>query len=80
MWHGWERREEAYTGFWWGNVRESDHFEDPGLDGRIILRLIFMKWDEEAWTGLIWLRTGTGGSTCKHGNEPSGFNKMQGIS
>ena len=34
-----------YAGFWWGNVIERDHFEDPGLDGRIILRWIFRKWD-----------------------------------
>ena len=25
---------EAYTGFWWGNLRERDHLEDPGTDGR----------------------------------------------
>jgi hypothetical protein len=29
--------------------------------GRIILRWIFRKWDIGAWTGLIWLRIGTGG-------------------
>jgi len=33
----------------------------PGVDGRIILRLIFRKWVVRAWTGLIWLRIGTGG-------------------
>ena len=33
------------TGFWWGNPRERDHFEDPGVDGSIILRWIFNKWD-----------------------------------
>ena len=26
-------------------MRERDHLEDPGVDGRIILRLIFRKWD-----------------------------------
>jgi len=36
---------EPYTGLWWGNLREGDHLEDPGLDGRIILRRIFRKWD-----------------------------------
>jgi len=40
-----EGRVEAYTGFWWGNMSERDHFEDPGIDGRIILRWIFRKWD-----------------------------------
>jgi hypothetical protein len=31
------RREggEVQTGFWWVNVRERGHLEDPGLDGRI---------------------------------------------
>jgi hypothetical protein len=37
----------TYTGFWWGKVRERDHLEDPGVDGRIILRRIFRKWDVE---------------------------------
>jgi len=23
---------------WWGNLRERDHLEDPGVDGRKILR------------------------------------------
>ena len=35
--------------------------EDPGVDGKIILRGIFRKWDGGAWTGLIWLTLGTGG-------------------
>ena len=33
-----ERRDEAYTGFWWGNLRERDHLGDPGVDWRKILR------------------------------------------
>jgi hypothetical protein len=35
--------------------------EDPGVDGTIILRWIFRKSDVKTWTGLMWLRTGTGG-------------------
>jgi hypothetical protein len=35
----------VYTGFWWGNLRERGHLEDLGVDGRIILRWIFSKWD-----------------------------------
>jgi hypothetical protein len=34
---------------------------DPGVDGRIILRWIFRKWDVDVWTGSSWLRIGTGG-------------------
>jgi len=34
--------------------------ENPGVDGRIILILISKKWDGKVWTGLIWLRIGTG--------------------
>jgi len=29
-------RGEACTAFWWGNLRERDHWRDPGADGRII--------------------------------------------
>jgi hypothetical protein len=50
---------EGYTGFWWENLRERDQLEEPGLDERIIVKRIFKNW--EVWTGLIWLRTGTGG-------------------
>ena len=50
-----------YTGFWWGNLRERDRFEDPGLDEIIILRWVFRKWGEGAWSGLIWRRLGNGG-------------------
>jgi hypothetical protein len=54
-------RGEAYTGFWRENLMESDHSEDPVIDGRIILRWIFSKWDVGVWTGCSWLRIGTGG-------------------
>ena len=32
-----ERRGNMYTGFGWLNLRERDHLEEPGVDGRIIL-------------------------------------------
>jgi hypothetical protein len=49
-------RREACIRFWWGNLRGKDHWGDPGVAGRIILRWIFRKWDVGVWTGLGWLR------------------------
>jgi len=54
-------RGEVYTGFWWVNLREKDHLEDTGIDGRIILRWIFRKREVGVWTRSIWIRIGTGG-------------------
>jgi hypothetical protein len=56
---GWEER--RIQGFGGGNLKERDRLGDPGVDGRIILRLIFRKWDVGVWSGSSWLRIGTGG-------------------
>jgi hypothetical protein len=53
-------KREVHAGFWVGDVREGDHLGDPGVDGRIILKWIFQKWDG-ARTGFRWLRIGTEG-------------------
>jgi hypothetical protein len=42
---------EVYIGFWWEDPREGDHLGDPGVDGRIILKRIFKKWDR----GMNWI-------------------------
>jgi hypothetical protein len=62
--------EEAYTGIWWGNLRERDHLGDPSIDERIILRWIFRKWDY----GLDRPGSGQGQAvgTCECSNERSG--------
>jgi len=38
-------------GFGEENLKERVHLENPGVDGRIILKFIFMKWDG----GLSWI-------------------------
>jgi hypothetical protein len=58
MWRVWGRG-DVCTVFWWGNLRERDHWGDPDVDGRIILRCIFRKW--VVGTGWSWLWIGTGG-------------------
>jgi len=38
--------------FWLGKLRERDHLGDSDVDGKIILRWIFSKW--EMW-GMDWI-------------------------
>jgi hypothetical protein len=47
MWNVWER-EGVHAGVWWPDLKERDHKEDVGVDGRTILRWIFETLDEEA--------------------------------
>jgi hypothetical protein len=46
-------RGEVHTGFWWGDRRKGDHLEDLDVDGRIILKWIFKKWDGDG--GMDWI-------------------------
>jgi hypothetical protein len=48
--------------------------ETPGIDGRIILKLIFRKWDE----GMDWIDVSEQehvAGSCECGNEHSGSTK-----
>jgi hypothetical protein len=38
-----------------------DYCGEPGIDGRLVLRWIFRKWNVGIWTGLSWLRVGIDG-------------------
>jgi len=40
---------EVYTGIWWGNLREGDHLENPGVEGSVILSWMFRRWDMGVW-------------------------------
>ena len=51
---------------------ERDHWGDPDIDGGIILRWIFRKWEGVVGTGWSWLRIEAGDGPCEYGDEPSG--------
>jgi hypothetical protein len=44
-----------------GKPEGKSHLKDPDIDGGLILRWVFRKWDVGSWTGLSWLRIGTDG-------------------
>jgi hypothetical protein len=51
MWHVWGTG-ELLIGILSGEQMQRYHFEDVGIGSRIILKLIFKKWDGEDWIDL----------------------------
>jgi hypothetical protein len=41
----------VHVGVWWDSLRERDHLEGVGIDGRIILKWIFKQWGG----GMDWI-------------------------
>jgi hypothetical protein len=70
---------EVHTGFWCENLREIEHLEDLRVDGRLLLKCIFMKCHRKEWIEFIWLGIRTDGGLCECGNEPSDSIKCEGI-
>jgi len=60
MWHVWGTG-EVHTGFWLGDLRETDQLEDLGIDGRTILKCILKKPVGMTYIPLDWLRIRTNG-------------------
>jgi hypothetical protein len=42
-------------------VKERELLGYMGVDGMILLKCIFKKWNMKLWTGFNWLRIATGG-------------------
>jgi hypothetical protein len=47
-------------------MRERNNLEEPGLDGRVIIKWIIKKWVLGVLIGSSWLRIRTGGIKLFH--------------
>ena len=49
------RTGELNTGFWWGNLKEGDRLEDPGIDGMgwRVMDWIDMPQRRDRWRALV---------------------------
>jgi hypothetical protein len=63
----------------WTAICLADCLEDPGLDGRILLKVIFKNYDIWVETTFIWLTTATAGGLLSTRIWTFGFHDIQGI-
>jgi hypothetical protein len=64
MCHSWGR-EEVFTGFGLGGPKVRDHWEDPGIGGRTILRWTLGTQGSMGRNGFGWLRIGSSGGRLR---------------
>jgi len=60
MWHNVQKQEafiektrKMHTVFWWKNLKNIDHLEDLGIDGRTMSPRILVKYDGRVLTAFI---------------------------
>ena len=73
-WDGWDiwhvlGTGEVHTGFGWKYFMEGYQLEDLGLNGRVILKLMFKKWNLKARTESLWLRIRRDNEVLRYGRQ-----------
>jgi hypothetical protein len=72
--------EEVLTGFWLEGPKARHHWDDLGVGERITLRWTIERQVSMGRSGFGWLRIGSSGGICEHGNVPSGSTQKVGYS
>jgi hypothetical protein len=67
----------VHVGYWWESQKEKDHWEEQGVGVWTILKWILEGQDGMIWIEFIWLRVGTSGGSCEHGNKTWGSIKRE---
>jgi hypothetical protein len=71
-------RGEVFTGFWLGDPKVRDHWEDLGVGGRITLRWTLRRYGSMGQTGFSWLRIWSSGGLLWTRLWTFGFHKKAG--